>query len=179
MTRVLRFLSDHARGHEPGSLDSPETEFVSLAAMEERAQPIYAAPPPRHREVRRIGRRRDSGACPDARRFNTLYEITYSFLLFLPESISLTQSNHRGTDPYARWCGRGGVARRPSIPISRPKHIVANREVNSALLSRSYVQVVSVRRHRSDAIKVVDLERPMLRADECRRRNALLLFRRA
>ena len=25
--------------------------------------------------------------------------------------------NRRGTDPYARWCGRGGVARRPPIPI--------------------------------------------------------------
>ena len=26
-------------------------------------------------------------------------------------------SNRRGTDPYARWWGRGGVARRPPIPI--------------------------------------------------------------
>ena len=25
--------------------------------------------------------------------------------------------NRRGTDPYARWCGRGGIARRPPIPI--------------------------------------------------------------
>ena len=31
---------------------------------------------------------------------------------------SLTQSNRRGTDPYARWCGRSGVARRPPIPIN-------------------------------------------------------------
>jgi hypothetical protein len=30
---------------------------------------------------------------------------------------SLTRSNRRGTDPYARWCGRGGAARRPPIPI--------------------------------------------------------------
>ncbi len=28
----------------------------------------------------------------------------------------LTRSNRRGTDPYARWCGRGGVAR---LPLSR------------------------------------------------------------
>jgi len=27
-------------------------------------------------------------------------------------------SNRHGTDPYAWWCGRGGVARRPPIPIS-------------------------------------------------------------
>ena len=33
---------------------------------------------------------------------------------------SLTRSNRRGTDPYARWCGRGDVVRRPPIPINRP-----------------------------------------------------------
>jgi hypothetical protein len=31
---------------------------------------------------------------------------------------SLTRSNRRGTDPYARWCGRGDAARRPPIPIN-------------------------------------------------------------
>ena len=31
---------------------------------------------------------------------------------------SLTRSNRRGTDPYARWCGRGGIARCPPIPIN-------------------------------------------------------------
>ena len=36
-------------------------------------------------------------------------------LCFCP---SLTRSNRRGTDPYARWCGRGGAARRPPIPIT-------------------------------------------------------------
>src|SRR5436309_141954 len=30
----------------------------------------------------------------------------------------LTRSNRRGTDPYARWCGRGGAARCPPIPIN-------------------------------------------------------------
>jgi hypothetical protein len=33
---------------------------------------------------------------------------------------SLTRSNRRGTDPYARWCGRGDAARRPPIPIHAP-----------------------------------------------------------
>jgi len=28
-----------------------------------------------------------------------------------------TRSNRRGTDPYARWCGRGGAARLPPIPM--------------------------------------------------------------
>ena len=30
---------------------------------------------------------------------------------------SLTRSNRRVRDPYARWCGRGGTARCPPIPI--------------------------------------------------------------
>src|SRR6516165_6959934 len=30
---------------------------------------------------------------------------------------SLTPSNRRVRDPYARWCGRGGAARCPPIPI--------------------------------------------------------------
>ena len=34
---------------------------------------------------------------------------------------SLTQSNRRGTDPYARWWGRGGIARCPPIPIQLPR----------------------------------------------------------
>jgi len=29
----------------------------------------------------------------------------------------LTLPNRRGTDPYARWCGRGGAVRLPPIPI--------------------------------------------------------------
>ena len=33
---------------------------------------------------------------------------------------SLTPSNRRVRDPYARWCGRGGAARCPPIPIFDP-----------------------------------------------------------
>jgi hypothetical protein len=29
----------------------------------------------------------------------------------------LNPPNRHGTDPYAWWCGRGGVARCPPIPI--------------------------------------------------------------
>jgi hypothetical protein len=32
-------------------------------------------------------------------------------------SPSRSAPSRRGTDPYARWCGRGGVVRRPPIPI--------------------------------------------------------------
>jgi transposase len=31
--------------------------------------------------------------------------------------VALNPPNRRGTDPYARWCGRGGIARCPPIPI--------------------------------------------------------------
>ena len=30
------------------------------------------------------------------------------------------------TDPYARWCGRGGVARLPPIPINGPTQTFRN-----------------------------------------------------
>ena len=32
----------------------------------------------------------------------------------------LNPPNRRGTGPYARWCGRGGIARCPPIPIEPP-----------------------------------------------------------
>ncbi len=31
---------------------------------------------------------------------------------------ALNQPNRRGTDPYARWCGRRGAVRLPPIPIN-------------------------------------------------------------
>ena len=34
-------------------------------------------------------------------------------------------------DPYARWCGRGGVARRPPIPID-PKNVIPRKFVHMA-----------------------------------------------
>jgi hypothetical protein len=34
----------------------------------------------------------------------------------------LNPPNRRGTDPYARWCGRGGIARCPPIPIYSHEH---------------------------------------------------------
>src|SRR5207245_1937768 len=66
-------------------------------------------------------RRPDSGACQDTRRSNRPCATPLSMpsapptLCPLP---SLTRSNRRGTDPYAQWCGRGGTARCPPIPIN-------------------------------------------------------------
>src|SRR5215467_1027874 len=42
----------------------------------------------------------------------------------------LTRSNRRGTDPYARWCGRGGAVRCPPIPIFAGKRSFASAGAN-------------------------------------------------
>jgi hypothetical protein len=69
-------------------------------------------------------RRRSSrlmSECLDTRRFNTLYEITYSTLLVFPESMCLCQLNSIEPPWYGPVCPvvwRGGVARRPPIPIN-------------------------------------------------------------
>ena len=65
-------------------------------------------------------RRRDSGVCQDTRRSNRPCATTSSTPRSSPTLChrpSLTQSNRRGTDPYARWCGRGAAVRPPPIPI--------------------------------------------------------------
>ena len=62
-----------------------------------------------------------SGACPDTRPSNKALRNHYFDSLGLPRHLcsrpSLTQSNRRVRDPYARWCGRGGTVRCPPIPI--------------------------------------------------------------
>ena len=37
----------------------------------------------------------------------------------------LNQPNRRGTDPYARWCGRGVAVRLPPVPISAIEPVIA------------------------------------------------------
>ena len=49
------------------------------------------------------------------------YATTISTRSASPDSTpccGLIRSNRRGTDPYARWCGRGGIVRCPPIPIT-------------------------------------------------------------
>jgi hypothetical protein len=48
--------------------------------------------------------RRDSGACPDTRRFNTLYEIRCSTLLVSPESSCLCRLNSIEPPWYGPVC---------------------------------------------------------------------------
>ena len=46
---------------------------------------------------------------------------------------SLTPSNRRVRDPYARWCGRGGTARCPPIPIFGATSPFAQASLNDSL----------------------------------------------
>src|SRR5277367_6934037 len=128
MARLLRLLPDPAGAHQPGSVDSPKTTFVSLAAVEERAQPLQRTAPSWRAKVQCCGRRRftdrilayvrtPGGPTGPAQ---PLFRRTQSAPTLCLCS-GLTQSNRRGTDPYARWCGRGGTARCPPIPISTIK----------------------------------------------------------
>ena len=124
MARLLRFLPDPACAHAPRSVDPPKTTCVSLAAVAERAKSLQRTAPSWRAKVQCGGRRRfadgflahvqppggPTGAA------QPLFRLTRSPPTPCLRS-RLTRSNRRGTDPYARWCGRGGAARRPPIPI--------------------------------------------------------------
>ena len=124
MARLLRLLPDPTCAHEPGSVDPPKITLVSLAAVAERAQPLQRTAPSWRTEVQCSGRRRFAdGVLAHVRTPGGPTGPAQPLLRLARSSPtpclrpSLTQSNRRGTDPYARWCGRGGTARCPPIPI--------------------------------------------------------------
>src|SRR3981189_406274 len=127
MARLLRLLPDPTRAHEPGSVDPPKITLVSLAAMAERAQSLQRTAPSWRAKVQCSSRRRFAdGVLAHVRTpggptssAQPLFRLTRSPLTPC-RCPSLTRSNRRGTDPYARWWGRGGTARCPPIPISDP-----------------------------------------------------------
>src|SRR3954454_11289688 len=120
-------VPDPSRAHEPGSVDPPKITLISLAAMAERAQSLQRTAPSWRAKVQCSGRRRFAdGVLAHVRTpggptssAQPLFRLTRS-----PPTPcrcpSLTRSNRRGTDPYARWWGRGGIARCPPIPIFDP-----------------------------------------------------------
>src|SRR5712671_6298601 len=113
-------------------MDPPKATLVPLAAMAERPQPLQGAAAPWRAEVPRGGCRRladrvlahvrTSGGPTGPAQFVFRRPWSTPTLRSCP---SLTRSNRRGTDPYARWWGRGGAARRPPIPISAPFETLA------------------------------------------------------
>src|SRR5512133_2408669 len=125
MARILWLLPDPKGAHQPGGMDPPKATFVSLAAMAKRPQPFQGTAAPWRAEVPRGGCRRladrvlahvrTSGgptgpAQPVFRRSRSSQTLCCCS--------SVTRSGRRGTAPYARWCGRGGAARCPPIPIN-------------------------------------------------------------
>src|SRR5438309_4317573 len=124
MARLLRLLPNPTCAHEPGGVDPPKITLVSLAAMAERAQSLQRAAPSWRAKVQCSSRGRfTDGVLAHVRTpggptssAQPLFRLTRS-----PPTPcrcpSLTRSNRRGTDPYARWWGRGGTARCPPIPI--------------------------------------------------------------
>jgi hypothetical protein len=123
MARLLQLLPDTTGAHQPGSVASPKTTIVSLAPVAERAQSLQRTAPSWRAKVPCSGRRRFAdGALAHVRTpggptspAQPLFRLTRS----APTPClcpSLTQSNRHGTDPYARWWGRGGIARCPPYP---------------------------------------------------------------
>ena len=98
--------------------------FVSLAAVANQAKPLRGVTPSRRSKGPGGGRgwlanralahvRTSGGPTSPAQR---LFRVARSSPNLCARR-KLNRSNRRGTDPYARWCGRGGVVRRPPIPI--------------------------------------------------------------
>ena len=127
LERSVAEALDSASPHEPRSVDSPKSAFVSLAAVANRAKPLQRTMPSWRIEVQcGGGGRLAHGPLANVKApvgptgaAQQLFQFARSSpnLCACP---SLTRSNRRGTDPYARWCGRGGAARHPPIPIRTP-----------------------------------------------------------
>ncbi len=119
------FCQTSASPHEPRSVDPSKIAFVSLAAVANQAKPLQRTTPSRHIEVQcGGGGRLAHGPLANVRTpvgptgaAQPLFRLARSSPNLCARP-SLTRSNRRGTDPYARWCGRG-AARHPPIPIMR------------------------------------------------------------
>jgi len=136
LARILWLLPDPTSADQPGGMDPPKATIVSLAAMAKRPQPLEGTAPAWCAEVPRGGCRRladqvlahvrTSGgptgpAQPVFRRSRSPPP--------LRSCPSLTRSNRRGTDAYARWCGRGDAVRCPPIPILGRKRSLSPRRI--------------------------------------------------
>src|SRR4051794_28592221 len=128
MARILWLLPDPTRAYQPGGVDPPKATSVPLAAVAERLHPLQRTPTPWRAEVPRGGCGRLADWVLAHVRASGDSTGPAQPVLRQPRSSpplcscpSLTRSNRRGTDPYARWCGRGDAARCPPIPIYAPK----------------------------------------------------------
>src|SRR5215467_9206614 len=144
MARLLRFLPDPACAHQPGGVDTPKITLVSLAAVAERPQSLHRTAPSWRTKVPCSGRRRFADRVLAHVRPPGGPTGPAQPLLRLARSPStscscpsLTYSNRRVRDPYARWCGRGGTARCPPIPIDDPKRPLASARISTGPCSEA------------------------------------------
>ena len=72
-------------------------------------------------------------------------------------SRKFNQPNRRGTDPYARWCGRRETVKSPPIPIGSVFDLKAIRQLCDSLDATS----VATNRRTDDA-EVPDAASPMI-----------------
>jgi group II intron reverse transcriptase/maturase len=126
MARLLRLLPDPTCAHQPGSVDSPKTTFVSLAAVAERAQPLQRTAPSRRTEVQCSGRRRFADGVlrmSGPPRSNKPCVTTISTRSVSPDCLSPPKLNPVEPPWYVTHMpggvgGVGGVAPR-GVPLSR------------------------------------------------------------
>jgi len=123
-TALLRKLKDVFRRHQSQPIDRV-VSLINPAAVANQAKPLRRVTPSRRSKVCRSSRSwftnralahvrtSDGPTSPTQRLFRAARSSPN-----LCARPSLTRSNRRGTDPYARWCGRGGAARHRSCANS-------------------------------------------------------------
>ena len=107
-----------------GRLDTATLALRRLGPVEDARQALSGTPSPQGlREGGQCGHLQPQGTVAAELRRSALHRAFTNSTLHVWDCSpwrrwwALNPPNRRGTDPYARWCGRGGVARCPPIPI--------------------------------------------------------------
>ena len=71
------------------------------------------------------------------------------------------------TDPYARWCGRGGAARLPPIPIICAKRTFVEKRTSARATTGSQLIYRSLRRRTNVGMVTILIREPIFRLGSC------------
>ena len=122
---ILRLLRDPLGTAQHRPMGQTAAPRHRLAAVEAWAYPLCGAAPPRRRQGPSGSNRREFlRPVADRQQSRALLRTAQRLLRPAWPRLSgepcrrIKPSNRRGTDPYARWCGRGGAVRLPPIPIT-------------------------------------------------------------